>query len=425
MPASIRTLLRAALSLALASALTGAARGAEGTDSVATIPDSATVSALPVPQPTGLADSVAALRSASHGVDYLWVLRDQLISPSSIDSVIDRARRMRVCGLLVQVVGRGDAWYRSSVLPRAEALTSASDRDPLAHLIERAHAQGLEVHAWMNCLLVWSGRRPPRDPRHVVRAHPDWIAQLKDGRRLSRLTARDLRRLRIEGAYLAPALPGVRRWVASIAAEIASSYAVDGVHLDYIRQPDVAIGYDPDTRARFALAYGADPARFDRYAPRRRQELMQSWRAFQRDQITAVVQAVRDTLNALRPGLALSAAVVADTSRSQGLTAQGWRGWLRDSLIDRAYVMCYSPDVQTVMNQLIGIDQDLGATSRVVPGIAVYNTSPVTAAVKLRGARALGYPLLALYSYDSLFTLDRGWARLAQGLDDPPPVNEP
>ena len=332
---------------------------------------------------------------------------------------------MHVKGLLVQVVGRGDAWYASRILPRAEPLSARSDADPLAHIVSRAHAAGIEVHAWMNCMLVWSGRRFPSDYRHVVRTHPDWVAALRDGRRTSWVTARGLKKLNLEGAYLAPARPGVRRWVASIAAEIATNYAVDGIHLDYIRQPDAETGFDPDTRARFALLYGADPLRFGVQAPGRRDSLTQRWRQFQRDQVTAIVRAVRDTLRSIRPGVALSAAVVSDRSRSEGSTAQSWRTWVRDSLIDRAYVMCYSPDAQTVMDQLVSIEQELGATDHVVPGIAVYNTAPVTAAAKLRGARELGFPLLALYSYDSLFTLDRGWSRLERGLGSAQSADEP
>src|SRR5207247_9519893 len=130
-----------------------------------------------------------------------------------------------------------------------------------------------------------------------------------------------------EGAYLAAARPGGRRWVASIAAEIAANYAVDGVLLDYIRQPDVEVGFDPDTRARFASAYGADPGRFARYDPARRAALTASWRTFQRDQISAVVRAVRDTLRTIRSGVTLSAAVVSDSLRSEGLTAQNWHAW--------------------------------------------------------------------------------------------------
>ena len=428
---SIRSLRSAAGALALALGLVLSASAPRACHAAEVIypprpaPDTTQVAPVAPASIVGLVDSLAALRVAGRGVDYMWVLRDVLMSPAAIDSCVDRASRMRLRGLLVQVVGRGDAWYRSSLLPRAEPLSASADADPLAHLLSRAHAEGLEVHAWMNCMLVWSGRRIPRDFRHVVRAHPDWIAELRDGRRTSWISARGLKRLNIEGAYLAAARPGVKRWVASIAAEIAGNYAVDGLHLDYIRQPDVEVGFDPDTRARFAMQYGADPARIGQFAPARRAELTASWRRFQRDQITAVVRAVRDTLDAIRPGLTLSAAVVSDPGRASGSTAQDWRAWVRDSLIDRAYIMCYSPDVQTVMDQLVGIAGDLGASEHVVPGIAVYNTSPTTAAIKLKGARALGFSLLALYSYDSLFTMDRGWTRLSRGLEEPSAHDEP
>src|SRR5262245_38989693 len=214
MPNRILTLAVVATTLSCWSP--GVARAAEVTYPRRPAADTTGARRLAFPRPSGLADSLAALRTASRGVDYLWVLRAALVSPASIDSLVDRAARMGVRGLLVQVVGRGDAWYRSSLLPRAEPLGTAADADPLAHIVERAHARGLEVHAWMNCMLIWSGRRVPRDPRHVLRAHPDWIAELRDGRRTSWISARGLRKLSLEGAYLAAARPGVRRWVAAV-----------------------------------------------------------------------------------------------------------------------------------------------------------------------------------------------------------------
>src|SRR5262249_28758693 len=148
---------------------------------------------------------------ASRSVDYLWVLRTALLRPSSVDSVVARAKQVGVRGLLVQVVGRGDAYYRSEILPRAEAFGRdlPPDFDPLARVVERAHAEGLEVHAWMNCMLVWSADGRPRDPRHVVNAHPEWIARLRDGRPMTRLHPRERRRLAVEGVFLNPAHPAV------------------------------------------------------------------------------------------------------------------------------------------------------------------------------------------------------------------------
>jgi uncharacterized lipoprotein YddW (UPF0748 family) len=361
---------------------------------------------------------VASDSATARPFDYVWVLRSTLTRRSSIDSVVARARAMGVRGLLVQVVGRGDAYYRSDLLPRAESLTfSDSPEDPLGELLVRAHDAGLEVHAWMNCLLVWSGPRRPRDPRHVVNAHPEWVAELPDGRRMTQLTPRDYQRLGVEGAFLTPGHPGVRTWIARIATEIVRRYPVDGIHLDYIRQPDATLGYDPTTRARFALQSGVDVARRGTVPRAERAALDSAWAGFQREQVQAIVREVRDSIGAVRGGVMLSAAVIADTLRAERTTAQFWRGWIQDGLLDRAFLMCYASSAQTVMDQLVALVRQFGASDRVVPGIAVFNTSATIAALKIAGARALGFPLLALYSYDSLFENPIRWERLRAQLE--------
>ncbi|MEO5616297.1 MAG: family 10 glycosylhydrolase [Candidatus Eisenbacteria bacterium] len=360
-----------------------------------------------------------SLRAPVGPFDYLWVVRTAILTPQGVDQVVARAKTERVRGLLVQVVGRGDAYYRSDHLPRAEAMPPG-DFDPLDRVVRAAHAEGIEVHAWINCMLAWSAPRPPRDPRHVVNAHPEWIARLKDGRSLHRLTPRQRERLGLEGIFLAPAHPGVRSWVANTAREIVARYPVDGVHLDYIRQPVVAVGWDPTTRARFALGAGVDPARFDRVTGRERARIDSLWLSFRCEQVRSTVREVRDSLHAVRPGLTLSAAVIADTITAERYNAQRWRDWVRESLLDRAFVMCYAQPVQTVLDQLVGVVRSLGPGGRVVPGIAVYNSPPETAAAKIKGARALGFPTLAIYSYDALAGRPGYWDRLRELLLEAP-----
>ena len=80
--------------------------------------------------------------------------------------------------------------------------------------------------------------------------------------------------------------------------------------------------------------------------------------------------------------------------------------------------MCYAPAVQTVMGQLATMSEAIG-TDRLVPGIAVYNTPPSTAAAKIKGARALGFPAIALYSYDSLWERGDRWNRLLEHVNGP------
>ena len=56
---------------------------------------------------------------------------------------------------VLQVRGRGDAFYRSSLVARSPLLErQPREFDPLARLLARAHARRLQVHAWTNVLLT-------------------------------------------------------------------------------------------------------------------------------------------------------------------------------------------------------------------------------------------------------------------------------
>jgi len=112
----------------------------------------------------------------------LWVVRHAISTPGRVDAVVDLAEQMNINTLLVQVRGRGDAFYKSDLAPPAEILEAApAGFDPLERIVERAHARGLEVQAWINVYLVWSAGAPPHSPLHIVNAHPDWISVRADG----------------------------------------------------------------------------------------------------------------------------------------------------------------------------------------------------------------------------------------------------
>lgn len=346
--------------------------------------------------------------------EYLWVLRGSVLDSASVDRVVERAHAMGVRALLVQVVGRGDAIHRSQRLPRAQALgPEAKVGDPFAHLIDTAHAHQIEVHAWVNCFLVWSADHPPNDPRHVVRMHPEWVACTAGGTSLLQLTPAVRSQFNCEGVYLSAAHEGARAWLAGNVAELARGYPVDGIHLDYIRLPGPSVGFDRATRAAFALESGVDRLNPPDMDDARQREVEKAFAVFQARQVTALVGAVRESLATARPGIALTAAVRPDPDDAVRHYGQNWPGWLADSLVDRVFPMCYSPEAQVVMDQLASLSGQAGS-GRIVPGIAVYNAPPTRVVSHLKGARALGFTALALYSYDSLFESAETWERLAR-----------
>src|SRR5690348_15060345 len=87
------------------------------------------------------------LRGAVHDAEEvraLWVLRSSLTSPGSIASLVRTARDQGFNTLLVQVRGRGDAYYRTDLEPRAADLTRQPETfDPLATVLGEAHAAGI------------------------------------------------------------------------------------------------------------------------------------------------------------------------------------------------------------------------------------------------------------------------------------------
>ena len=80
----------------------------------------------------------------------LWVTRSSLTSPASIASFVKAAADHGFNTLLVQVRGRGDAYYASALEPRpADLAKQPAAFDPLATVLADAKANGIHVHAWV------------------------------------------------------------------------------------------------------------------------------------------------------------------------------------------------------------------------------------------------------------------------------------
>ena len=105
----------------------------------------------------------------------LWVVRDKITTPEAVDDLIEASATRGIFDLVVQVRGRGDAYYDSALEPRAESV--APGFDPLERLIRYGGTAGLRIHAWVNVFFVWShpDRAMPKDPSHIVNRHPDWL----------------------------------------------------------------------------------------------------------------------------------------------------------------------------------------------------------------------------------------------------------
>ncbi|HWJ57933.1 MAG TPA: family 10 glycosylhydrolase, partial [Vicinamibacterales bacterium] len=210
-----------------------------------------------------LASLSAAPAAATQETRALWVLRSSLTSPASIAALVHTAKEQGFNTLLVQVRGRGDAYFTSTLEPRAAELArQPATFDPLAALLSDAHAADIRVHAWISVNLVSSAVDLPASPEHLIARHPEWLmvprpiaqelAHLDPINpayvgKIARWTRGQLET--VEGLYASPLAPDAAHHVEAIVADLARRYDVDGVHLDYVRFPNQQFDY-----SRFAIA---------------------------------------------------------------------------------------------------------------------------------------------------------------------------
>jgi uncharacterized lipoprotein YddW (UPF0748 family) len=328
------------------------------------------------------------------------------------------ARALGATDLFVQVYRGGRAWFDSSLAdatPWSATWRESGEEgaDALTVLIERAHADGLRVHAWVNVLSLASNPTAP-----IVRELGAGAVLVDQwGRSLLDYPGFDVPpeekghvRLGTPGVYLDPAAPGVAERLAATFEELLRRYpGLDGLHLDYIRYPDtlpyspgsrfggLSFGYGQATRARFRADTGLEPpfgaslenaSRFD------------AWR---RDQLSALVARIRERAAAVRPGVALSAAVFHDDERAYLTVFQDWRGWLEASLLEFAVPMLYSTDERIVryrVSELAGLPY----ATRIWIGLGswLFGGDPARAVAQARLVEATGALGLSLFSWDSI-----------------------
>jgi uncharacterized lipoprotein YddW (UPF0748 family) len=339
----------------------------------------------------------------------LWVVRTALVSPQSVDTVVDQAKSAGFNALFVQVRGRGDAFYRSRIVPRSLLLEKQpASFDPLGRLLGRARSRGLQVHAWLNVLLV-AGFVGPLPPGHVATVHPEWLmvpqaaasavlaAPREAWRDLIRDNAGD-----IEGYFLSPSAPGVPAYLEQVVRELLKAYPVDGLHLDFIRYPGLDHDYSlaalegfrtpSSTGGVFRIAeLLAGPANHP-----------EEWPDYLRHRLTALTDRLARAARLERRGVVVSAAVVPDEAQAVRERFQDWPAWMAGGLLDAVCPMAYTPDPRLFRQQVGQARARVGAGKRVWAGVGAYRLPPAAVVDRILAAREAGASGVVLFSHESL-----------------------
>jgi uncharacterized lipoprotein YddW (UPF0748 family) len=373
-------------------------------------------------------------RPAAPEVRALWVVRTALVSPAAITSMVAAARSAGFNTLLVQVRGRGDAYYSSRAEPRASALAAQPmSFDPLAQVLRQGHSAGLKVHAWVNVNLVADAGDAPTNGRHVVRRHPEWLMVPEDlatsigdprGRAFVSTLASWTKSQSgsVEGLYTSPISEHAGDYVVDVVRDLVSRYHVDGVHFDYVRYPGPAFDCSREALRAFKTEVARSLPGQERRALDRAehanalawiQRYPARWEDFRRLRLTSLMQRLRGVVKQKRPRALVSAAVVPDSATAVTSRFQDWPGWMAKGLLDVLCPMAYSTD-DAVFRQQVEHARNAARGRPVWAGIGAYRMTGDQTLTQIQAARRLGVDGVILFSYDSLVNPSRGSDNLAR-----------
>lgn len=263
-------------------------------------------------------------------------------------SILDRLQRAGVNTVLFQARIRSTTAYPSAIEPWDGAFTGtpgvAPAYDPLAFAVEECHKRGMELHAWVVAFPICKVKVEKRlGSRSLPRRRPELCQRCGDQWMMD------------------PGVPGTDTYIASICREIVERYAVDGIHLDYIRYPESGIAFNDTKTYR---RYGAGRNKAD-------------WR---RDNVTRCVRAVHDAVRAVRPWVKLSCSPVGKYADTPRQSSYGWNardavyqdaaGWLQSGLVDMLFPMMYFDGKHFYPFVLDW--QERSGGKPVVPGLGIY-----------------------------------------------------
>lgn len=290
----------------------------------------------------------------------LWVVRDKITTKSAIDDLMADATTRGIHDVVVQVRGRGDAYYTSSLEPRAEGV--ADSFDPLEHLVRAGAAVGVRVHAWGNVFFVWSSPEGalPKSPKHLVRRHPEWLLRSGGVKYLDPVGGSDW-----EGIYTDPKNAEAREHTLAVFTEIVSRYRVEGFHYDYVRYPQVTYADSSDDHAA----------------------------------VTALVSESAKRLRAARPGLVISAAVFPDPDVARDRVLQRWPEWAKAGLVDLLCPMAYRRDTKEVAG-LLTKARAAAPKTRMWGGLMAYAGERALLRDQVRAAEQAGCEGAILFAYE-------------------------
>jgi hypothetical protein len=323
--------------------------------------------------------------------NWAWARPNAKWSIDNWKSALTKAKEKGIDAILLEVYNGTTTYFEGGQLPMVDNLTEK--------LIPVCQSIGMEFHAWM-----WT---MPCNAPSVIEKHADWFAVNRLGQPAHTHPA-------YVGYYkfLCPCHPEVREFIQGNVASLGKISEIDGIHLDYVRLPDVILAealqpkyklvqdrefpefdysYSSYCRQQFMEKSGLDPVK-DIQDPANHQE----WVQFRRDSVSHLVN------NALAPearkyGKQITAAVFPNWQHVR----QEWHTWDLDGFLPMLYHGFYNQDIDFIQRETKASLERLQHKKPVYSGVFVPDLTPEKLPLAIReglNGGASGFSLFDLGS---------------------------
>lgn len=274
--------------------------------------------------------------------NWVWLRPDLKNTDDDWKRIFERIKSMGIDAVLPQIYGSNETLFDHPILPVKERW--------LERIIPLAHSAGLEVHAWMWTMIL-------NNPT-LIEKNPHWFSVNRNG----------------EPAHTNPAYVGYYKFMCPCNEEVAAFVAgnvealakiedLDGIHLDYVRQPDVILAealqpkynivqdkeypqydypYSENCRNQFKEKHGIDPMDLGDEAPNHA-----AWRQFRYDAVSNIVNNYCVPM-ARKYDKTITAAVFPNWESVR----QEWHKWDLDAFLPMLYQGFYNEDINWIGEQV-------------------------------------------------------------------------
>lgn len=382
----------------------------------ATATPTATATVAPLPTPSATPPGQMVEFRGLWVTRFDWTRSGRPADPAKIDEIVENAAFAGFNAIFFQVRGAADAYYTPGLEPWAQRVSGGTLGqppsplwDPLAYFIEKAHARGIQLHAYLNVHPVTddcSNPPPQTTPRHLYYLLQDAHGTTDGKLNGVQWTTGDDPHCSV---YLraSPASQFFDEHLLAVAADLVARYDIDGLHLDNVRYGGSVTSCDPVSEA----AYGAPCFGFNGQT---------EYREWQRQQVNGTVRKLYEQV-VVPSGrkLWLSAAVWPiyidywGWGGSQGYSNyyQDSKAWVSGGYIDSISPMIYPAVFNCPDNsfwtqerwQTLAADFQASSGGRyILPGIGAAYCSFDEISTRIEMARAVGTAGHALFSYSAL-----------------------